>query len=505
MRFKKSVTNSIFLVLQQIVVMALAFASRTVFARYMGMQYLGYTTLFGNIFIWFSFADMGFAAINFMLYKALAEEDRFKISSIVQMYRKGLRLAGIVILGFGFAITGVIPYLVHQQENLNIKELYAIYWIQLITTAIPYFSMHWRLYMQANQCGYICTSLDTIIHVFTSMGQILVLVQGTGIYAYLFVTLLGNIFSVFVLEYIGNKKYADVIIPGIQALSLKESGILKEIRDYIAQRISALVYNSTDSILISAFCGATVVGRYGNYTTIYQYTSALLFTKLFGGIQASLGNFLNQESPESAKRMFSILDTLMYLFTCVTCCGYIVCFQPFMNWWMGEENTLSDGFLLLYIFTAYISLDTELLYKYRSVYGYYKLDRGWSILSAVLNLGVSLLLVQKMGLIGIQIGTIVGLLCIVVGRLRVVFFMNPQFSLKTYLKKHFCRGVYFLIQAAITYFLCFRIPHSLSGLVLRGIIAVVVSGLAGIILMCVSKDARLLPKYLKTKIHLLHS
>ena len=176
-----------------------------------------------------------------------------------------------------------------------------------------------------------------------------------------------------------------------------------------------------------------------------------------------------------------------------------------MNWWMGEENTLSDGFLLLYIFTAYISLDTELLYKYRSVYGYYKLDRGWSILSAVLNLGVSLLLVQKMGLIGIQIGTIVGLLCMVVGRLQGVFFMNPQFSLKTYLKKHFCRGVYFLIQAAITYFLCFRIPHSLSGLVLRGIIAVVVSGLAGIILMCVSKDARLLPKYLKTKIHLLHS
>ena len=85
MRFKKSVTNSIFLVLQQVVVMALAFASRTVFARYMGMQYLGYTTLFGNIFIWFSFADMGFAAIGFMLYKALAEEDRFKISSIMQM------------------------------------------------------------------------------------------------------------------------------------------------------------------------------------------------------------------------------------------------------------------------------------------------------------------------------------------------------------------------------------------------------------------------------------
>ena len=504
MRFKKSIINSMFLMLQQVIVIVLSFVNRTFVAQRLGMEYLGYTTLFGNIFIWISFAELGFSAISYLLYGALAKNDRTAVSAIVQMFRRGLRLVGITILAVGLLITGLIPYLIKDASAAGILQIYKIYWMQLIAVAIPYFSTHWRLYIQANQEEYICTNLDSIIKIIISVGQFIVLAGGQGIYVYLSVNLLGNVLSAAALEYIGHKKYAGVIIPGTKAMPLRSAGLWKEIKDYIIHRISMLLYNSTDSILISMFCGSVVVAQYGNYTTIYQYTSSLFFTKLFQGIQASLGNFLNVESKENTKRMFSILDTLMYLFACVVCCGYVACFQPFMRWWMGEENTLPVLFLALYICTAYISCDTELLYKYRAVYGHYALDRGWMLGSAVSNLGLSLLLVGSMGVIGIQVGTIVGLLCVAIGRGKVTFIMNPQLSAKEYIKKHGFRGVYFLAQALGVWLLCYYLPVTLPGIFLRGFVAVCVSLLAGGLLFCVSEDARLLPRYLRTKIHLLH-
>lgn len=504
MRFKKSIINSMFLVLQQIIIMVLAFINRTFVAQRLGMEYLGYTTLFGNIFIWISFADMGFSAISYLLYGALAKNDRTAVSALVQMFRRGLRLAGISILVVGALITGVIPYLIKDVSTADIFEIYKIYWMQLIAVVIPYFSTHWRLYIQANQEGYICTNLDSFIKVIISVGQFIVLASGKGIYIYLSVNLLGNTLSAVALEYIGRKKYADVIIPGTKAMPFRSTGLWREIKDYVVHRISMLLYNSTDSILISMFCGSVIVAQYGNYTTIYQYTSALFFTKLFQGIQASLGNFLNVESKENAKQMFSILDTLMYLFACVVCCGYVVCFQPFMIWWMGAENTLPLFFLVLYICTAYINFDTELLYKYRAVYGHYALDRGWMLLSAVSNLCLSLLLVKDMGVAGIQIGTIVGGLCVAIGRGKVTFTINPQLSAKEYIKKHGRRGIYFLAQAVIAWLLGRHLPITLLGIFLRGFVAVGVSAFAGFMLFCVSEDARLLPRYLKLKIQLSH-
>lgn len=500
MRFKKSLINSSFLTLQQLIIMVLAFASRTIFARYLGMEYLGYTTLFGNIFIWLSFAELGFSAINYLLYSALAQNDRMAISSIMRTYRDGLRLTGVVILVIGVSITKLLPLLIKDVPTENLFEVYSIYWLQLVAVVVPYFSTHWRLYIVACQEEYICTNLDSVIRIFVSAGQILVVVTGRGIYSYLIMNLVGNIVTAAVLEYIGHKKYADVIVPGTKAMPLRSTGLWKEVKDYIIQRISLLLYNSTDSILISMFCGSVIVAQYGNYTTIYQYTSSLFFTKLFQGIQASLGNFLNVESKENAKRMFSILDTLMYLFACVVCCGYVACFQPFMMWWMGAENTLPMFFLVLYICTAYISFDTELLYKYRSVYGRYALDRGWMLGSAVLNLGLSLLLVKGMGVAGIQIGTIAGLLCVVIGRGKVTFIMNPQLSAQEYIKKHGLRGIYFLAQALVVWLLCRYLPITLPGVFLRGFVAVCFSALAGVLLFCVSKDARLLPQYLKVKL-----
>ena len=115
-----------FLVLQQIIIMVLAFINRTFVAQRLGMEYLGYTTLFGNIFIWISFADMGFSAIRYLLYGALAKNDRTAVSALVQMFRRGLRLAGISILVVGALITGVIPYLIKDVSTADIFEIYKI-------------------------------------------------------------------------------------------------------------------------------------------------------------------------------------------------------------------------------------------------------------------------------------------------------------------------------------------------------------------------------------------
>ena len=58
------------------------FVSRTVFIRFLGSSYLGINGLFTNILGVLSFAELGIGtAMNFSLYKPVAQQDIEKIKS----------------------------------------------------------------------------------------------------------------------------------------------------------------------------------------------------------------------------------------------------------------------------------------------------------------------------------------------------------------------------------------------------------------------------------------
>ena len=477
MRFKHVLRNGIFAAGKQILIILLGLTNRTIFIRFLGFEYLGYTSLFSNILTWLCFAEAGFSIVmEYRLYQANATDDRYTVGSVMKLYKQVYTSLGICMLFVGIAITGLTPLLIRQEDVLlDTFALYKIYWLQLLAVVAGYFGSYWRAFIQAKQEAYLCESADSVISILSLLIQLIALACFQSLYWYLGVKILEVIAKNLLIRAVARKKYPDAVPPDAPSIGLRESGVLHDIKGYFFQKIAYLIYIATDNIVISKFCGIAVVGIYSNYLLLYSNVQGLLFSTPFQMAQASISNFLNSEDEDRKKNLICILDILTAIYSSALCCGFLVCFQPTITLWLGEKALLPFSFVLLLVINTYVSFSAEPLYKIRATYGDYQDERMWMSFSAISNLLFSILFVQKWGVAGVEFGTIIGMLFMAAGRARFVSTHCDFFRLKAYLWKHVKYSLLFVVEAVTAYYLTLWLPATLPGIIGKGLIAVISS------------------------------
>ena len=106
----------------------LRFISRTVFIKTIGEFYLGVNGLLSNVLSILSLAELGIStAINYSLYKPLSDDNKKKIVSLMNFYKKAFRVIALVVGTIGLAI---LPFLdVIIKDNPGYDNLNLIYFI----------------------------------------------------------------------------------------------------------------------------------------------------------------------------------------------------------------------------------------------------------------------------------------------------------------------------------------------------------------------------------------
>ncbi len=88
-RKENSKRNAVVGVLGQVMVMLMQFVCRTVFIRYLSIEYLGINALLTNVLSILSLSELGFsAAFMYSLYKPVADNDVTLITQILYFYKK---------------------------------------------------------------------------------------------------------------------------------------------------------------------------------------------------------------------------------------------------------------------------------------------------------------------------------------------------------------------------------------------------------------------------------
>ncbi|MBQ5348417.1 MAG: hypothetical protein IIU54_01355, partial [Phascolarctobacterium sp.] len=110
----------------QLLMNVLSFACRTVFIKTLGKDYLGISSLYGNILLLLSVTELGFSnAVTYSLYRPLAQNDTEKVASLMNFFRRAYRIVGLVILGLGFALVPFLPVLMNgTTDKINIYFYY---------------------------------------------------------------------------------------------------------------------------------------------------------------------------------------------------------------------------------------------------------------------------------------------------------------------------------------------------------------------------------------------
>ena len=185
--------NSIFNVgtgfFNTIVKTILTFITRTIFIRILGETYLGLNGLLTNILSMLSIAELGIGTtISFSLYKPLANKDNKKINALMTFYKKAYRIIGAIILIGGIILIPFLRFIL--EEDINIKHIYLIYILYLLTTVSTYFIAYKEVLIIADQKNYKLTKINFIFDILLNVMQIIELLIFKSFVLYLVVQLI---------------------------------------------------------------------------------------------------------------------------------------------------------------------------------------------------------------------------------------------------------------------------------------------------------------------------
>ena len=154
--------NILFGYVGQAATMLMSFVLRTIFIQNLSEQLLGINSTYSNVLSILSMAELGIGtALNFALYKPVAENDREKIKSYMQMYRKAYTVIAFVVACIGLVLVPFLPRLV-KNPGVSSAELTLYYLIFLFNTVSTYFVSYKYSLCNAEQKNYIQTKINTI-------------------------------------------------------------------------------------------------------------------------------------------------------------------------------------------------------------------------------------------------------------------------------------------------------------------------------------------------------
>lgn len=420
-RSQNSFFNMVTGVGSALLLMLLSFATRTVFIRTLGANYLGLEGVFSNILTVLSLANLGFdTAIAYKLYKPIEEGDRHRIQLLMKLYRQVYFIVGTVIAVLGLCLIPFLPYLAKDYDRLAQLGLNGvfIFLLYLFNTVSSYwFFAYKNAFINATQKSYILTIAGYFISLLNSGSQMLVLIFTRNFVLYLVTqiafTILQNLLNAIICD--RRHPYLREKIPdSVSRQEIKD--LLKDCSILLLHRVSGTVINSSDVMVLSVMAGFETVGLYAQYLMVKNQINSLL-TKIVGSLQASLGSLYTTGNLEWSRLSFRVVNFFTVWLFGAASVGMAVMLDEFIALWAGPQFvvtswtvgdvTVRTPLALLIGLEFYTIGQGYYLMIFREITGTFRYIRFRPIASILVNLPLSILLVPRLGIAGCVISTII--------------------------------------------------------------------------------------------------
>ena len=361
-KMKKNIAWGTF---SRIVVMIYSFVSRTFFIKYLGLANNGINSVFTEILTMLSFAELGIGtAMNYSLYKLVAENDVPKIKSYMDFYKKAYRVIAAVIGVVGLAIMPIIPHMLSTEDiNGAGGNIYLIYFLYLFNTVCSYFVSYKYSLSNAEQKSYIFTNINLIFNLVCQTGQLVILFLTKNFLCYCCVGAVVQLIQNLVTNWYMNRLYPYLKDKDVEKLSKKEIGpIIKNVKALVISRIGSICVNATDNIIITWVINATTSGLIGNYNTLIRNINGFM-TIIMNSQTASFGNLIASEGKEKqyiAFKNFRFLTFWIYGFASIV---LFTLMTPFIVIWLGKGYTTLTITIFLIMLNYYLSGDRNAIYN----------------------------------------------------------------------------------------------------------------------------------------------
>jgi O-antigen/teichoic acid export membrane protein len=206
--------------------------------------------------------------------------------------------------------------------------------------------------------------------------------------------------------------------------------VVTKTKALMLHKIGDVARLQTDTIIISSFVNVDTAAIVANYTYIITYVGNFV-NIIFNSVISGFGNLVATESKEKQYQVFKV-----YRFFCCWLFGFgAVGFWHLLTpliggLWLDEGWTVSTTVVTLLAVDFYFKGGRIVLENFKIAAGVFEQDRYLPLIQGAVNLILSIVLVQKIGVAGVYVGTVVsGILANII---RPVIIYRVCFDRKTW-------------------------------------------------------------------------
>ena len=342
--------------------------------------------------------------IKASLYKPIVQKNKKELANIIKSSEKFFRNISKIFIIYILILCFLYPLLVNSSFDYAFT-ISLLLIISISTFMEYYFGITYKLFLQANQENYIISYIQIITTILNTISIIILVKLNLSIQIVKLVSSIIFVLRPLITNIYFHKKYK------IDLLEYDENYKLEQKWDGFAQHIASVIHSNTDIMVLTIFENILEVSVYAVYNLVISGLRKIV-DALASGIDSLFGNMLAKEEHEKLNENFRLYQAFYYTIINTMFSMAFVLVVPFVRLYtkgVTDVNYIRPLFAILIILSEYIN---SLKKPYASIIisaGHFRQTQRGAWIEALTNLLLSIILVNKCGIIGIAIGTVAGM------------------------------------------------------------------------------------------------
>lgn len=346
-------------------------------------------------------AGIGAASIQ-ALFKPISNDKWEEASEIINATERQYKLIGRYFLIGVVGLSFLMPVIVSNQ--LDAVLVGAFTFVSGLSRVVAYSMIgKYTVVLNADQKIGVVYLIDACTEIISCIGRLILILCGANIVLVQFILVCSTLLKAIVVRICIRRWYENKIV---KTKKVNNRAIAQRWNVLIHQ-IAGMVVNHTDIALLTIFSTLKEVSVYSVYNYIYSNISSIL-TMTFSN--AALGTFGKKanKSQEEFVRFYHVYENIFFtvLFTILTVA--LILTLPFIR--LYTAGVTDTQYIYWYIAVLFCVIQFMNLIRIPALvtinaYGWFKETQKGAIIEAIINIVISLILINEFGMAGLLVGT----------------------------------------------------------------------------------------------------
>lgn len=398
--------NSLSSMLNQVITIACGLILPRLIIGHYGSEINGLVSSITQFLSIVTLLDLGIGAVvQAALYKPLVEEDNVRISQILKSSNLFFRkIAGILFI---YTIILIFIYPILTKSKFEPVFSGSLILIIAISSFVQYFfGVTNQLLLNADQKVYVQTLLQSLVLILNTIVSFVLIKLDMSIHIVKLATALIFVIRPVLMQIYVERHYdidRKIVLDG-EPIQQKWNGL--------AQHFAGFVLNNTDVVVLTMFSSFESISIYTVYYNVVYGINRLLLS-LMTGFQSMWGEMIARNEQRKLEHSFDYFEWLLHNAVTLLFSVTGILIIPFVRLYtanIADVQYIVPDFAYL-ITLAYAACCLRLPYN-MIIYsaGKFKETQNSAWVEMMINIVVSVLLVQRFDISGVAIGTIAAML-----------------------------------------------------------------------------------------------